>query len=387
MGEKDRFLKIVIGLGILVLGSAAAIVMVKTKPQAQRQKMSAMIPVVEIAELSTISTSVAVRCMGTVIADREVALQAEVSGQVTGVMAGLVEGSFVRKGDVLLTINPRDYELAARQAEAALHSAQSGLRLEEGEQAVALHELELIGSDMPVDEAYRDLMLRVPQLTAARAVAESAEAALAKAKLNLERTKIIAPFDAVVQAVNVDSGDYALSSKVLVELVAADRFFVRTSIPVSSLAFFPNIGKTEFDVQAVLTDGAVRSGTLYKLLPDLSEQGRMARVLVAVENPLSAEDGRPMLLGESARVTLFGKEIDGVCRVDRSNLRDGSVLWMLDPEDKLHIRPAEVVQGYTDSALVRVSFSKDWKLVTSDIAAPVEGMLLHVVEAAKGAAE
>lgn len=387
MGEKNRFFKMMIGIGILVLGIVAAVVMVKTKPQAQRQKMSAMIPVVETATLSTTSTPVSVSCMGTVIADREVALQAEVSGQVTNVMTGLVEGSLVHRGDVLLTIDSRDYALAVSQAEAALHSAQSSLRLEEGNQAVARHELELVGTDIPVDDAYKDLMLRDPQLKAEKAAVESAEAALAKAKLNLERTKITAPFDAVVKAVNVDAGDYALSSKTLIELVAADRFFIRTSIPVSSLAFFPDIGKTAFDAQAVLTDGAVRHGTVYKLLPDLSEQGRMARILVAVQNPLDAESGRPMLLGESVRVKLFGKEMDGVCLVDRSSLHDGSVIWMLDPEDKLHICPAEVVQGYADRVLVRVSFSKDWKLITSDIPAPVEGMLLHVVAAAKGIAE
>lgn len=383
MGETNRLLKTILGIGLLVIGIIAVVVMIKTKPQAQRQKMSAMIPVVETAELGAIRTSITVNCMGTVIADREVSLQAEVSGQITGVMPGLVEGAFVRKGDVLLTIDSRDYELAAAQAEAALHSAQSSLRLEEGGQAVARHEMELIGSEVPVDEAYRDLMLRVPQLKAAQAAVESAAAALAKARLNLERTKITAPFDAAVKTVNVDAGDYALSSKALAELVAVDRYFVRASVPVSSLGFFPDIGKKEYAARVVPADGAVRSGTLYKLLPDLTEQGRMARVLVAVENPLDASSGRPMLLGEAVSVTLTGKEADDVCLINRSDLQDGSVLWMIDPQDRLHICPAEVVQGYKDQVLVRVAFSNDWKLITSAIPAPVEGMTLHVAGAAK----
>ncbi|MGE4489270.1 MAG: efflux RND transporter periplasmic adaptor subunit [Kiritimatiellales bacterium] len=387
MGENNRVLKTVLGIGLVVAGIIAAVVMIKSKPQAQRRKMSAMIPVVEAAPLSTISTSVTVSCMGTVIADREVAVQAEVTGRVSGLMPGLVEGARVRQGDLLLSIDSRDYELAVEKAEAALHSAQSSLRLEEGEQAVAKHEMELIGDEVPVDDAYRDLMLREPQLKAAQASVESAQAALSAAKLDLERSRITAPFDAVVKAVNVDAGDYALSSKTLVELVATDRFFVRTSIPVSSLAFFPDIGKTDYPAEVVLTDGAVRKGFLYKLLPNLSEQGRMARVLIAVENPMDPENGRPMLMGEAVRVELSGKEVDGVCLIDRLNFQDGSVVWMIDSDNKLHICPADVVQGYADRVLVRVAFSNDWKLVTSSIPAPVEGMTLNVIDAQEGAAE
>lgn len=387
MGENNKWLKTVLSAGLLTAGVVAAVILAKTKPQAQRQKMSAMIPVVETAELTTVRVPVTVNCMGTVIADREVSLQAEVSGQVVSVMTGLVEGALVRKGDVLLTIDPRDYMQAAAQAEALLHSAQSSLRLEEGGQAVALHEMELIGKEIPVDDAYQDLMLRVPQMQAARSAVESAQAALTKARLNLERTEIIAPFDAVVKAVNVDVGDYAVPSKVLAELVAADRYFVRASLPVGSLGLFPGIGETDFAADVVLTDGAARNGSLYKLLPDLSGQGRMARVLIAVENPRDPEYGRPMLLGEAVRVTLTGKTVDGVCLIDRSHLRDGSVVWMIDPDHKLHILPAETVQGYADRVLVRVVFSNDWKLVTSDIPAPVENMQLNVAATLKGNAE
>jgi RND family efflux transporter MFP subunit len=381
MRKNNRFLKTIIGVGLLLAGLIGAVVIFKTKSPPVRQKMSAMIPVVETTELSTVSTSVTVSCMGTVIADREVALQAEVSGLVTGIMPGLVEGAFVRKGDVLLTVDPRDYELAVRQAQAALHSAQSSLRLEEGQQAVALYEMDLVGKDVPVDEAYRDLMLRAPQLKTAEADVEAAQADLDTAQLNLERTKVTAPFDAVVQTVSVDEGDYAASSKTLVELVAADRFFVRASLPVGSLSMFPDIEKTEFPAEVRLTDGAVKDGTLYKLLPDLSEEGRMARVLVSVEDPLSADNGRPMLLGEYVRVNLSGKRVDGVSLIDRSDLHDGSVLWMIDAQSRLHIVPAEIVQGYTDQVLVRAAVSKDWKLVASDISAPVDGMELHIYSA------
>lgn len=385
MGEKNRILKVSIGIGLLLIGVVGAVIIFKTKQQPSRRPMSAMIPVVEVAELSAVSTSVTVNCMGTVIADRQAALQAEVTGRIVDLMPGLVEGALVRKDDVLLTIDPRDYQLAVAQAEATLHSAQSSLRLEEGEQAVAKHERELIGSNVSLDGAYEDLMLREPQLKAARAAVETAEAALDTAKLNLERTDVRAPFDGVVQAVHVDEGDFASSSKTLVELVAADRFFVRTSLPVSSLAMFPGIGENEFGAEIQLTDGGFRSGRIYKLLPDLSEQGRMARILVAVDNPLSSENGRPMLLGEYVRVKLMGKEVQDVFLIDRSSLHDGSVIWLIDEDNRMHIRSAERIQGYENQVMIRSEIPDGWKLVTSDIAAPVEGMEVRIYSERKGA--
>jgi hypothetical protein len=85
-------------------------------------------------------------------------------------------------------------------------------------------------------------------------------------------------------------------------------------------------------------------------------------------------------LGESVRVELFGEAEEDVCLIERKYLRDGSVVWMMDADHKLRICPAEVVRGYAGKALVRFEFSNDWKLVTSNIAAPVDRMQLKTAD-------
>ena len=289
MTEKPRQLYKLVGILLPIIAIGLAVIFVKTKPQAERKKMSSMIPVVELATLQPITTSVVVQCMGTVIADRDASLEAEVNGRITAILPGLVEGSRVRQGEVLVTIDPRDYELAVAEARAALQRAESNLRLEEGAQAVSQHEMELIGAGTTVDPAYQDLMLRKPQLQTAQANVESAKANLDAAQLKLDRTQVRAPFDAVVQAVAVSEGDFARSGKMLVKLAATDRVFIRASLPVSSLEQFPNLGSVAYSAKITLTDGAVRDGTLDQLLPDLSENGRMARVLIAVDHPFDGE--------------------------------------------------------------------------------------------------
>jgi multidrug efflux pump subunit AcrA (membrane-fusion protein) len=212
----------------------------------------------------------------------------------------------------------------------------------------------------------------------------NAAAVLDAARVDLERTQIRAPFDAVVQLKNIDEGDFAQAGRTLVELVATDRLFVRASLPVGDLKHFPNLGKTEYPARLMLTGDAEQSGKLYKLLPGLSEQGHMARLLIAVNNPFSSSVSRPMLLGEVVRVELSGRTAENVSLISRKHLRDGSAVWMIDAENKLRICPAETVQGSADRVLVRFGFSKDWKLITSNIAAPVDGMTLKTVQKAGG---
>ncbi|MCU0858559.1 MAG: efflux RND transporter periplasmic adaptor subunit [Pontiellaceae bacterium] len=379
--NKERLLK-VIGPALLMAALLMAAVFMLTTPEAEQEDVPSIVPVVEWVELQPVTTAIVVQCMGTVIADREAGLEAEVSGRITGVQDGLVEGSRVRQGDVLITIDPRDYELALEEARAALQRAESSLRLEEGSQAVSKHEMDLIGAGTEVDAAYQDLMLRKPQLQTAQANVTTAKANLAAAQLKLDRTQIRAPFDAWVQAVNVSEGDMARSGKILVKLVALDRLFVRASLPVSSLAQFPAFGHVTYPARITLADGVVCEGSLHQMLPDLSDAGRMARVLIEIFS--NAEVLRPLLLGEVATVEISGQKVYGVCLIDRTYLRDGPVLWMMSPDERLHVCPAELVQGYADTVLVRSAFSNDWKLITSDIPAPVDGMQLRVFNGKEG---
>jgi len=378
MKKNKRFSAVLIGVGLLVIGIVGAIAFVKTKPQAKRNSsMSSMVPVIETVQLSVSSLPRIVEGLGTVIADKLATMQSEVSGRIVAVSDTLVEGGRVRNGEVLIEIEASDYQLALAKAEASLLDAQSNLRLEEGNQAVARHEMTLIGED--VDEAYKDLMLREPQLKSAQAAVKSAQATLDSARLDLERTEIKAPFDAVIVSVDADVGDYAQPSTKLVELAATDRYFIQASVPLSSLEPLPMLGETPYSVAVTLSDQTTRAAQTYKLLPDLTETGRMAQLLLTVDHPYDSAESRPLLLNEVVRFRVQGEMAEGVSLIPRTQLRDGDVIWMIDGENKLRIIPADVLQGYADEVLVRIEGSEGMEVVTTDIAAAVEGMQLRRV--------
>ena len=125
------------------------------------------------------------------------AIQAEIGGRIVAVRPDLVEGDLIKKGDLLVSIEQTDYQLAVQKAEANVLTAQSALRIEEGQQAAVRHELELMGGED--SDVFRDLTLREPQLKAAEASVRSAELALQSARKNLERSLIKAPFSISAQ--------------------------------------------------------------------------------------------------------------------------------------------------------------------------------------------
>lgn len=371
-----RIISIVIGLAVIIGGLLIARYFMTNKPQAERRRqMSSMIPVVETVPMKAGTHVHSVECLGTVTAAESAALQPEVNGRIAAVNPGLVEGGLVKKGDVLIEIEDTDYRLALAQAEAALLTAQSSYRIEEGQQDVVRHEMEMMGSDET--DSYRDLMLREPQLKSAEADVKTAELAVESAKLDLERTKIRAPFDAVVVSETADVGDYAQSSSALVELAAVDRFYIYSSIPFSSLVPLPEIGTKAYPAELTLADGSTRPAQTYKLLPALTDTGRMVRILLTADEPYAA--ARPMLINEYVRVKIDGDSVDGAMMLPRKYLRDGNVVWTIDGENKLRILQAEVINGYSSEMLIRIDGPAEIEIVTTDLSAAVEGMQLRRV--------
>ena len=152
----------VIGYGALAVAIIGAVIFIKTKPEPKQRHMSSMVPVVEAVALSLTNRAHVVAAMGTVGSDREVGVEAEVAGLIVHKNPLLIEGGRLSEGDLLLRIDPRDYERDVADAEAALQTAQASLRLEEGQQAVAAHEQKLIGELFEADALYNDLVLFAP---------------------------------------------------------------------------------------------------------------------------------------------------------------------------------------------------------------------------------
>ena len=190
---------------ILAAAGLIIILIFSTEPEAVREgatRRSAMLVTTTSVTQDTHRPTTMV--LGNVIPAREVMLSAQVGGEVIERSPGLTPGGLVSKGDLLLKIDPSDYEVELRKAESALLRARAELNLEKGRQQVARQDFKLLEGD--VAEVDSSLVLREPQMATAQANVEAAEADIRRAELNLERTSLTAPFDALVLERNVNVG-------------------------------------------------------------------------------------------------------------------------------------------------------------------------------------
>lgn len=392
-----RALRALSPLLVVMIAVGVAVALFKTRPTPKRTRKAALPPLVEVTPIQPSRERVRVVAMGSVVPAEEVELRAEVSGRVVALSKNLVPGGRVKKGELLIRIDPRQYDLMLQEKEAAVERAEVDLALERGRQRVAQREWKLIGKKAGTDEG-KALALRGPQLKSAEAAVAAAKSNLERAQLDVERTTIRAPFNGIVKDEAVDRGQLVTPQGKLGALVGTDRFWVQVSVPVSQLAWLaiPGTNASEGSKAEVVQDlggdrSVRRTGRVVRLLGDLDPKGRMARLLVEVGDPLGLaledppEDHMPLLVGAYVRVQMEGRTLDRVFAVPREALRGEKQLWIADSEDTLRIREVDVAWRGRDQVYLSAGVEPGERLITSRLATPVDGMKLRISSPTKGA--
>jgi RND family efflux transporter MFP subunit len=381
-------LKVLVPLAILVAACAGSYVTLVSAPKAKMRPPQVIRQSVEIRKAALTDHRVVVDVMGTVTAAREIDLQSQVSGKVVEVSPDFVPGGFFEAGGAILNIDAKDYELAVREVEAEVTEAEYDLKVEQGYQKVSAREWALLQEDGKSTEAEADLALRKPHLAKAKADLRAARAKLEQARIDLSRTRVTAPFAAMVESKDTDLGAAVAVQGSLATLVGTEEFWIQASVPVDRLGWInlPSATRTEGSEAEIISgsgaDESVRRGRVVRLLPSLEDEGRMARVLIAVKDPLNLEGRpgfKPLLLGSYVSVRIQGDELKDVFAVPRTAFRDNSRVWVLAEDGTLDIRTVDPVWKDENSIVIRKGLAQGERIVMSDLAAPVQGMLLNGV--------
>lgn len=383
-GRGKSWLRTLIGcILILALGIAGGSYIKKTAPQAQKRPPEPTVVRVNTQPLLADTHQVAVSAMGSVVPAREIIIKARVPGKIQSMHPEFVEGGLIRAGETMLKIEAKDYELAIARRESAVVSAEYALKVEMGYQEVAQREWDLLNRGKPALDEDVELALRKPHLAKVRSDLAAARAELEQARLDLSRTEVVAPFNGMVRQKYVAIGSQVTGQDALAELVGTDEYWVQVSLPVDRLAWIqiPRNNTDEGAPVTVFYRGNQRQGKVARLLGDLESQGRMARLLVSVKDPLglgakTGEKRPPMLIGEYVRVEIQGQRLTDVYRIPRSALRDNDTIWILSEEGTLKIVPVETVWRDADYVLMNNGVLPGQRLIVSDLSAPVDGLPL-----------
>jgi len=382
---------------LICAGVGVAVVLYLTRPRARKTRPVRPAPLVETGELRLTSEPVTIEAYGTVVAAKQLTLQAEVQGRIIYLDPNLVPGGLISADRKLLQIDPEDYKLEIKQRHADVAEARFEMEVEQGRKVIAKREWQLLQDKIPTSDAGRRLALRLPHEKRAAAKVEAAESLLDLAELNEKRTTLTCPFNAMVLSESVEVSQLVGRQDKLATLIGTDQFWVQVSVPLGKL---PRISFRQADkpgsVAKVALDTAngapiVRHGRVLRLLGDLNPSGRMARILVAIDNPLDLTDSpeaasaSPRTMKTAANCILLGcyvkVEIDAgvqenVYVIPRETLREGSRLWLVNGKKKpkkLIFRNVRVLWRRRDEVLVQCDIHPDEKLVLSRLSAPLAG--------------
>ncbi len=380
-------LNLVLSIALIAAGIAGAAYISKTAPKARKRPPVKILPLVQVIKVHPDEERILVPAMGTVIAAREIVLESRVAGEIVSIHPEFTVGGYLKKGSEILQIDPQDYKLALTLAKARVKDAESKLKILEAEAAAAKDEWREINRNRTGKKINEPspLLIKKPQLNAAQAMLVAEKADVKMAQLNLARTKISAPFNAIVRAKHVDIGSQVSGQDRLAELVGTDEYWIQASMPVDRLNWIMiplNSGESGSKVRIFYRNGIELSGTVIKLLGELGAEGRMARVLVEVKDPLgfksSGKKHPPLLIGEYVRIEIEGQQLKNVYRIPRSALRDNTRIWLVSNDGKLEIRDVETLWRDAQTVLLTDGLQPAEQLIVSDLSKPVNGMQLQV---------
>ncbi|MBF0469031.1 MAG: efflux RND transporter periplasmic adaptor subunit [Desulfamplus sp.] len=441
-GWHIKILRVILPILIIGAGAAFARHLYDTKPVAKRIKPVIQPPLVDIIRLQETDHTVVISAMGKVMPSRTISLKARVGGFIIETSEEFIPGGIYSKGDTILKLDSSDFQLVVKQQEAMLEKAQASLKLEMGKQEVARAELRLMQHTSGKSISDPNLALRVPQLEQIKADIASIRVDLERARLNLERTVVKAPFNCMVIDTHVESGSQISSQDTLASLSGIDEYRVEATVPVDQLIWidFPldssiktknasepvDSGKTGMvagkakdsgrtgmakgetrtsggtgtakktgntrgsDVVLTTRDGVVRQGEVIRLLGSLSDQSRLARILIRIEDPLLLKQNRksPLLIGSYLQVDIQGKAIENVFSLPRAAVRDGNKIWLVEnlnnndaeqtEKSVLVIKNIDVLWKNSESVFIREGIEPGQKLVVSELSSPVDGMAVKM---------
>jgi RND family efflux transporter MFP subunit len=380
-------LKAVLPVLILMLAGGIAYSIVKTAPQPERHPKPRQPRLVETVEINVTTQVLTIEAWGQVQPVHQITLRSQVNGKIIAVNPELVPGGRFNAQETILRLEPADYALAIRQRQSDLAKARVALLLEEGNQIVAKQEFDLLGET--IKEQEKSLVLRLPQLRAMKADVDAAAAALQSAKLALARTVIKAPFEATVVRHHVDLGTYVTTTSDLVTIAGTKEYWVELAVPMAQLRWItipptpdePGSAVKLFQ-ENVWGKENFRTGQVVRLLTDLEPNGRMARLLVAIQDPLNLQEQHArlprVLLGSYLRAEIQGEELARLAKVDRRWIHDQDTVWLMNTDNTLEIRQVTIAYRGQDDVFISEGLETGDRLVVTDISAPTNGMPIRL---------
>ena len=370
-------------VAVLIGGFALAALMIATGPEVQPRPSRAVAPLVRVMEVIPKTIQLRTYTHGTVVPRTESDLVPEVDGRVVEVSPSLVSGGFFAKGDLLLRIEPVDYEVALEQALAGLARAESDLA-----NAIKTHQRQqdLVARGAASDSARDDALNRV---RIAEATLRETRARLSRAARDLERTRMLAPYDGRVRSERVDVGQFVKRGSPVGTIYAVDFAEVRLPIHDDELAYLDlplasagvNRGRPAPVTLRARFGGTEHEwrGEVVRTEGELDPTTRMVNVVARIPQPYVRGDGRPPLaVGLFVDAEIEGETLPNLVVLPRSAMRGDRQVLVVDEESRLRFRDVDVFRRADEEVFISAGLERGELVCISPLQSTADGMRVRL---------
>lgn len=365
---------------ILLLFIVGAGLLMKTKETPEQKPEEMPIPVVDVTQVEQQTVSLNLPSYGVVTPKYKTQLVTEVQGRMLSISPQFVAGGIVKKGDQLAQIEPSDYEADLMQAEATLAQATAALNEEIARGEVAKIEFKGYDKGLPPE-----LGLRIPQLKKEQANVKYAQAALARAQRNLERTVIRAPFDGIIKARNVDLGQYVTLGTNLGELYDTSIAEIRLPISNDDLAYLESVDNP--DTQVTLSASLAGKentwlGNIIRSEGVIDADNRMVYLVAEIKDPYLREHktqgSLPLKYGSFVNAVIKGRTVDGIVKLPRHVVRNEHVA-LINEQNIVEMRHVNVVRSDLENVFIKDSLKTGERVAITHFSNMANGQLVKVI--------
>ena len=379
---------------IIILGSCIAFsyALIRT-PLSLDEVALEIIPVsVRVTEVEQRSVGLVVGSQGKVQASQTANLSAAVAGPVAWISSAMEAGGYVTEGETLLRLDASDYETMLARSEASVQqaNAESGHASREYDRMKELAEQRL-ASQSQLQDAQRLAEVSIARLA-------DAEANHRQAQLDLQRTEIKAPFNAIIETREVELGQYVNRAQSIAVLYGANEVEVRVPLAIRQLGYLdiplglqgellpeqaPNVTLTG------MYGGAEYhwEGTLVRIEASIDPNSNTVQTIIRVPQP-SATTGSasdevvkaiPLPIGLYVHADITGKTVDNLISLPRSVIRNNNQVLVVDAENKMYFREVDIFRLEEENVLISGGILPGEKICISPIQAVVDGMAVQPV--------
>ena len=368
---------IALGLALLAGAAAAVMLMVKFRPEAKKIEAPRLFQTVEVVTVKSADIPVRLPSQGIVTAERTTTLASEVAGRVAHVAERFKVGERFAKDDVLVELDAADYGSAVTQAEAAAAEARVALATEQARVEQAVRDW----NKLSPNEKPSDLVLRKPQRASAEARVRAADDAVFKAKRDLERTKIRAPFDGRLKATFTEIGSFLTVGGRVAEMESTGRYEVRLPLSLEEYAFVPAMKEGAVPEVSLETEVAGQkhewNGKVVRIEGEVDRSSRSVYLVAELEE---GKEGAQSLLqpGLFLHAQVQGGVLRKAWRVPRRAFLDDHQVLVVKPDNHLTFRSVKVARADGNDMLVVDGLQDGERVCLTMLAAPLEGMEVRV---------